>query len=823
MNNLYRKTDKLMSIPHFYWISYRFLKQFLFTKRNFFIKNAAVILFVFLGFKLLIASDSQKLSRAETNNNQSSTPNPNSSLKSTASFRGEVMAILARGGCNQGACHGNLNGKGGFKLSLRGEDSDFDYSILTRDLQSRRVSLQNPENSLLLLKATGQVAHEGGVRFSKGSREYKTILQWIRSNCPKEIKNDFKPVKLEVVPDRQILFDPQNSIRLNAYIYDQRGQKKNINHLVVWEANNVGIADISADGLVKRQQFGEVVVVVRYLNFQIPIRIQFVSAKKDFIWQPRKIKNPIDQIIFAQLKELKLSPASVCDDATFIRRAYLDAIGVIPSSEEVREFLSDSRIDKRDQMIARLVDRPEFADFWASKWSDLLRNEEKTLDHKGVQVFYQWIRESIKQDYPLNEFARDLIAGQGSSYENPPSNFYRALRATYDRSEAVAQVFLGIRLQCAKCHNHPFEKWTQDEYHQFASFFNQIDYRIVANGRKDKFDKHEFRGEQIVYSDTKKQLKHPRTGEILIPQLLGVKKEPDLNKSSKEQVLASLSTEKISSVQIVADWIADPANPYFAKAQANRIWYHLLHRGVVDPIDDFRITNPAINKELLEFLEKEFRDHHFSLKHLVRLIMSSQVYQLKIPSLEDRELQDYLSRNNLEEDSHFAHALIRPIPAEALLDSLAKITGMKPSFPGFPSSLRSNQLPAINLKIRGRASNDLSTRFLQTFGKPNRLLSCECERSDDPGLIQAFQLISGDLINQWITKKDNELHRLMNRTTSNTQFIQEIYLRVLSRPATEKEEASLLQLLEKRESDRIAFFEDLVWGLVNSKEFRLRH
>jgi hypothetical protein len=712
------------------------------------------------------------------------------------SFRNEVMAVLSRAGCNQGACHGNLNGKGGFKLSLRGEDPDFDRLALTRDILGRRTSPLRPEESLVLRKAAGLVAHEGGPRFGVDSLEYRIVRDWIAAGCREDRADLAKLTRLDVTPARTIRMGADNHFRIEVKGRFSDGSVRDLSQLAVYETSAVGIVGVAPDGEVTKYQPGEVVVLVRYLDKQAPVQVAFIPARDNFTWKDEPLVNPIDRLLFAQMKSLRLTPSERCDDAVFIRRAFLDALGVLPSVEEVQAFLGDSRTDKRERLIDELLRRQEFADYWAQKWSDLLRNEEKSLDRKGVRVFYQWLRDGMERNQPLNELAREVIAGRGSTYQVPPANFYRALRDPYGRAEAVAQVFLGTRTQCSKCHNHPFDRWTQNDYHDFAAFFGTIDYRILENNRSDRLDKHEFAGEQIVLVTRESSLKHPRTGDTLRPRFLGGN--------------ATIADE-VDRLQALADWVADKNNPFFARAQANRIWYHLLGKGLVDPIDDFRSTNPPVNAELLDYLAGRLVESNFSLRSLVRDIMTSRTYQL---SADD-------GASNHDDETHFSKALIQPLEAEQLLDAVCQVLQAPVKFNGYPIGFRAGQMAAVEQNRRGEKRADMGEKFLKVFGKPDRLLTCECERSEDTGVLQSFQLLTGQLLHSLLDEPDNRIGTLLKRKATNEQIIDTFYLAALSRPPTKNEREKLAAFVSKAK-DRREALEDVVWGLVNSKEFLLR-
>ncbi|HSQ54355.1 MAG TPA: DUF1549 and DUF1553 domain-containing protein, partial [Gemmata sp.] len=627
------------------------------------------------------------------------------------SFDRDVMPVLSRAGCNAGACHGNLNGKGGFKLSLKGEDPVADLAALTRGMFARRTDPIHPADSLMLLKATGQVPHEGGVRFGIHSREYAILQSWIAGGCLTDPAGNARLARLEVTPKSKILVDPADRFAVKVVARFADGSSRNVTHLATFEFTTLGVATITAAGEVIRENIGETVLLVRYLSLVEPVRIVFLPNRPVPDIGDLRPANEIDRLVFAQLQELRLRPAELAPDHVFLRRAYLDTTGLLPTPDETRAFLASTDPGKRVKLIDALLARPEFAEYWAQKWSDLLRNEEKALDKKGVAVFFRWIAAQLAADRPLNEFARDILAATGSTYANPPANFWRAIRAPTQRSEAVAQVFLGIRINCARCHNHPFDRWTIDEYYGFAANFARIDYRLLDNTRKDRLDTHEFIGEQVVFQNRAGEVTNPRTREPAKPVFLG-SITPEFRPESDR-------------LTALADWVASRDNPFFAKAQVNRIWLHLMGRGLVDPNDDFRATNPPANPELLDWLAKDFANGGFRLKRMVKTIMMSRVYQLA-STVRDRD--------TMSDDLHHAHAIVQPLEAEQLLDALSQITQVPVQFKGYPLGLRANQVPAPPQSGRRNVAG-MGERFLKTFGKPDRLLTCECERLDDPGLL----------------------------------------------------------------------------------------
>ena len=713
------------------------------------------------------------------------------------SFDVDVMAVLSKAGCNLGACHGNLNGKGGFKLSLRGEDPAADYAALLRQADQRRVNLLDSDASLILQKPTMQVAHQGGLRFRKGSQEYAILRDWIAAGAPGPGGQGSQLARLVVAPAKAIVMAPAESVQLQVTAIFASGQSRDVTTLACYELTNRN-ARVSAGGLVEREQLGQATVLMRFLDKQLAVPLAFVPARPDFVFEAPQPVNYIDELTFAQLRELRMNPSPTCDDATFVRRATLDATGLLPTADEARAFAADPSSDKRARLIDELLARPQFAEFWALKWSDLLRNEEKVLDAKGVDLFYAWIRDWIAAARPMDRFARELVSARGSTYENPPANFYRANRDPATRGETAARLFLGVRLQCARCHTHPYDRWTQDDYYSWAAVFGRIDYQILSNTRKDRLDKHEFNGEQLVLIKDEGEVQNARTALDASPRLLGG---------------YGLSLHPAGDrLEPLADWLTSPDNRLFVKSQANFVWYHLLGRGLVDPIDDFRVTNPPSNPPLMEALADDFAASGFNLRHLVRTIMLSRTYQAS-PEPND---------TNLDNDGAFSRAIVRRLPAEALLDAQCQVLGTRPEFNGYEPGTRAGQVRGTQ-RVRPRDKKPTpAERFLKTFGKPERLLACECERSDATTLKQAFTLIGDEGLNEMLTHSDNRLAELAKSTAGVEEIVSELYWSALSRGPTPDELAAAESLLASSD-DRLEGLQDLAWAVLNSKEFIFRH
>ncbi|MEO8272047.1 MAG: DUF1549 domain-containing protein, partial [Aureliella sp.] len=538
---------------------------------------------------------------------------PLTAVATDPEFLVDVESVISKAGCNAGTCHGNLNGKGGLKLSLRGQNADFDFDSIALGSRGRRINCAVPEYSLLLLKATGTIAHIGGSRFPVDSAEYKVLRDWIAKGAPPAQATERRLVGLDVQPSEAIIVAPADSLQVQVTAHFSDGSRRDVTQRACYELSNLS-ASVDASGIVSRQKFGETTLVVRYLQEQRPIPLAFIAARPEFRWSEPPQNNFVDTHVFAKLQRLRINPSPLCDDGVFVRRAYLDAIGRVPTADEAQNFVFNDAPNKRAELIDNLLTRPEFADYWALKWADVLRAEEKVLDPTGVENFHAWIRQQIVLARPVDEFVRDLVTGIGSTYKEPAANYYRANRDAVTRGETTARLFLGTRLQCAKCHNHPFDHWTQDDYYQWSTLFSQIDYELGENKRTDDLDKNEFVGEQIVLVSKQDEVRNPATGEFAEPKFLGGPKLPVDRQDDRLGALAS--------------WLTDPSNELFTNSQTNFIWYHLMGRGLVDPIDDFRMTNPASNPSLLHALSTHFVQNGFDLRNMVRTIMKSRTYQL---------------------------------------------------------------------------------------------------------------------------------------------------------------------------------------------------
>jgi hypothetical protein len=722
------------------------------------------------------------------------TPIPASLPSSDVSFRRDVMQVLNRAGCNAGPCHGNANGKGGFKLSLRGEDPVADLKALALGEGGRRVDLFQPEQSLLLLKATATLAHEGGRRFPTNSWEYSTLHRWITSGATEDVVPAPVLQSLEVTPGTAVLVEPLNHVQIRAVAVFADGTRRDVTTEAVYEPT-VPNLHVSPDGRLERQQSGESVVLVRYLSRQEPVRVAFVPARPGYRWQGPRPAGFVDEHVFAKLRTLRLNPSPDAPDSVWVRRVYLDLLGLPPTAEEARAFVADRRRDKRARCVDALLERPEFADYWALKWADLLRVDERPLDRKGLTVFHRWIRDALARNQPMDQFARELVSAQGSTYAHPPANFHRSNRTPVDRALAVSEVFLGTRLNCAQCHNHPFDRWSQDDYHDWAAVFARVNTKVLRNDRRDENDSHEFKGEQVVYLARQGEVKNPRTGRPAVPRLLGTSAGPVPTDQDPDELRAA------------ARWLT--AQPQFSRVMVNRIWFHLLGRGLVDPVDDFRATNPASHPELLQALADDFVKHGHDLRQTIRRIVTSRTYGF----------DSQPDATNGADEANYSHTVVRRLGAEVLADCQAAALGARLKITGQPEGTRAVQLAgAAPQQARKQTSLD---RFLATFGKPPRLLTCECERSDSVTMSQAFQLVSGPLLQELLTLPDNRLGQLAKSDRPLAERITELYWSMVSR-APSPEELSVAEERFRRGAPPREVFEDLAWSLINAKEFVLR-
>lgn len=716
----------------------------------------------------------------------------NRNRSSAVSFRREVAPLLAKLGCNSGPCHGNLTGKGGLKLSLRGENPASDWLTLTHDASGRRISVSRPEASLLLGKPAGLMPHEGGVRMKPGDSSFETLRRWISQGADDDRNSGPHLVSVRVTPETQ-WSDAKSGrsvpIRVEARWSD--GSKSDVTDLAGFDINDPLGASISPSGVFVAERPGEWVVGVRYLGGHAASRLVFLENHGDFAWTDPIVRTPLDTAVFEKLKKLRRSPAAEATAETLIRRVYLDMLGVLPSPSEVRSFMADSRPDRYERLVDALLERPEFGEYWALKWSDLLRNEPKVMGPKGNRQFYRWLRDRFQADLPMDDFARELITTTGSTWNAPASAFHRTNRDPETAAETFAQVFLGYRFQCAKCHNHVSDVWTQDDYYGLAANFANLRRKDINNVRRDRFDKHEVNGDVIVYFQGRPEITQPRSGERLVARPPGGER------------LSALADAPDAALQGLAEWLTTD-NRQFARNLANRVWFQLVGKGVVDPVDDFRESNPPSNPELLDELEKAFVAGGLRVKPLVRTIVTSTVYRLDSAPAERYPATE----------ADFGRAIVKLLPAEVLRDIVDQAAGFRRPSEDGPAGQRAAQ--EATALTRGE-------EFMRVFGKPERLLSCECERSDDTTLAQAFQLINGATVREAIESHSNRVTDWAQKAETDLEgAIEDLFLATLSRKPAAAESEGIASYL-KASKDRRKAWEDVLWATVNAKEFLFRH
>ena len=696
---------------------------------------------------------------------------------SPVSFNNEILAALTKSGCNMGACHGSPSGKGGFRLSLRGYDSTVDLVTLRGEYFNRRTNVLNPDESLMLRKPLMEVAHGGSRRLNHGDPSHSVLRQWIAEGMKIDPEGSASLERIELLPAPRVLRDGSDRQQLIVNGYFSDGTARDITALAAFDSSDESIGVISASGVVSHQGRGEVTVLARYLDKVSTTQLTFLTERPDFQWPNPPEDTKIDQLVFNKLRQLQIQPSELCSDTDFLRRATLDLTGRLPSLEESQQFHADESPSKRAAVIDRLLLTDDHASFWSLKWSDLLRCNSKRLTKSGVHKFRRWLYDVVKNDVPLTQFAHDLLTATGSTQQNAAAGYWKASRDEIDATETTAQLFLGIRIQCAKCHNHPFEKWTQDDYYGTAAAFARV-------GRKETG----LPDDEMIFVKAGGEVTQPRTGKQMKVRLL-LEGDVDVPADQDRRV-------------VFADWLTSNSNPFFARSLSNRIWGHIVGKGIVDPIDDFRDSNPPSNPELLNYLADELLKSGFSERHLIRTIMNSRVYQLS----------SQRNKYNADDEIYFSHATTRMLTAEQLLDSICAVTGQREDFAGMPGGTK-----AVDL-----VDPPEGHKFLQVFGQPQRELPCECERSTDSNLSQALQLINGPTVHNKLRSDAGSVHQWITGGKTDAEIIDLLYLTALSRPPLPAEQATAQNHIKSNE-DRTRSLEDVAWAVINSKEFLFQH
>ncbi len=611
------------------------------------------------------------------------------------SFRNEVIPVLSKAGCNSGGCHGKAEGQNGFKLSVFGYDALADYNAMVRDGRGRRIFPAVPENSLLLTKATGIIPHGGGIRIERDSRWHRLLLRWIREGLPLDEQKS-SVVSIRVDP-AEVSLDALSRLQLRVDAIDSSGGRLGVTAEADFQSNNDAIASVTRTGLIEATDVpGEAAILVRYMGHVAVCRVTRPRPASSFSRPPEA--NFVDKHLWDKLQKLNIQPSDIADDATFLRRVFLDIIGTLPTVAETKAFLDDSRADKRERLIEHLLNRPEYADFWAQKWTDLLQVDKDILGPQSAMAMSRWVRSQFRQNVPFDVFAQRVVTAEGSTLNESPAGFFQVQADAEKSARAISQLFLGVRIECAQCHHHPFERWDRSDYFAWAGLFSGLDRKPGLNGSVK------------IVSKPATPLNHPGTGEPVALSVLGGK--PDDSQTQED------------ARQTVARWMTSRENPWFAKTIVNRMFAHFFGRGLVEPLDDLRATNPASNEELLLALEHHFIDVNYDLKALIRTLAMSQAYQRTSQPNDANRL----------DDQNYSHALWKPIPAEVLLDALSQATGVPEQFDGWPTGYRAVEL----------WDNKLPSQFLQVFGRPTRQTVCACERGTEPSIAQALHLMNSE-------------------------------------------------------------------------------
>ena len=710
-------------------------------------------------------------------------------------FKLDVMPVFAKAGCNSGSCHGAARGKDGFNLSLFGFDPDGDYGRITREQVGRRIDLAVPEASLLVEKAIGAVPHTGGKCLEADSPLTQDLIAWIAKGAPRDPDDQAECVGIALHPPQAVLEGQGAAQPMTVVASYSDGSTRDVTALAYFNSSNAGVADVDGEGILRAGERGEAFVLARFDKFSVGSQVLTLPSELAFEQDFGQVSNAIDEDVKAKLAKLRINPSPIAGDEEFLRRITIDLTGQLPTFEEYEAFLADGSPDKRARKIDELIATPEFTDIWVANWSELLMmrvNQQLRVSYKSVVLYNNWLREKIAGDVPFDEIVTDLLVSEGGSFSSPATNFYELETDPLKVAENTAQLFMGMRIQCAQCHNHPFDRWTQDDYYGFAAFFSQI-------GRKNSED---YR-ERVIYDRRGGEVKHVVTGQNAPPTYLGD---------------GAAETRGKDRRAVLAEWLTDPENPFFAANIANRTWAHFFGIGIVDPVDDVRISNPASNPELLDGLAKRFAESGYDFKGMVREICNSATYQRT----------SLRNDSNRMDEMNFAHQTVRRIKAEPMLDILSQVTQTEDDFRGLPRGARAVQI----------ADGNTSTYFLTTFGRAKRETVCACEVKMEPTLSQALHLLNGDSTGQKIAE-GGAVPSMIASGLTDEQIIERLYVRCFTRRPTDQERSSLLMSVaeavaeaggndeaggdtpenaEKRAAARKRELEDIFWALLNSRE-----
>lgn len=694
------------------------------------------------------------------------------------SFKKDVMPVFMKAGCNTGSCHGSARGQDGFRLSLFGFDPEGDHYRLTQERPGRRVDFSQPESSLLLSKATGRVTHTGGRLFGEDTELYERLLRWIQAGAPADPPGIAEPISLELYPPEIIAEGDGRSQGLVARVKYSDGTDRDVTAETVFQSNNATTASVSDRGRVLSSKPGEAFVMARYATFTVGTHVIVVPQGSRPIVDEAPANNYVDSLVNAKLAKLRMRPSEVCDDATFLRRVFIDVVGGLPERAELDAFLEDDSPDKRLKLIDSLLARKAFVELWVMKWAELLqiRTTINQFSYKSVVLYYSWLQDRLSKNVPIDRIVRELLAASGGTFANPATNYYELEKNKLKLAENCAQVFMGMRLQCAQCHNHPFDRWTMNDYYGFAAFFSQV-------GRKNGEDPRE----RIIFDAAGGKTEHPVTKNDVPPSFLGG---------------GPADTQGKDRRAVLAEWLTKPDNPYFARNLANIIWAHFFGRGIVEPVDDVRVSNPPSNPELLDALQAKLIEYKFDFRRLVRDICGSRTYQLSGRS----------NDTNALDERNFSKAAIRRIRAEVLLDCISDVTDTKDKFRGLPEGARAVQI----------ADGNTTSYFLTTFGRATRETVCSCEVVMQPNLSQALHLLNGETVHSKI--KQGGVVATLAKGQTPEGAVTELYLRCFQRPPGAQELADVVSRVNSApQAQRAQILEDVFWALLNSKEFVFNH
>jgi hypothetical protein len=703
----------------------------------------------------------------------------NASRPRTYHFGNDIVPLLSRFACNSSGCHGKAEGQNGFKLSVFGFDPAADHASLVMEGRGRRLLPAAPEASLLVRKMAGLTPHGGGARIRPGSPAYATIVGWVAAGAPYGTEDAPTVTAVRVEPPEAVLA-PRGTQQLRVLARYSDGSERDVTSRARFQSNNDALAGVDAEGQVTAGRVpGEAAVMASFMNVFGLTRVLAPRQQKIRPYPGVKEHNFIDRHVHARLRKLNIVPSDVCDDATYLRRVFLDVIGVLPTPAETRAFLADRSADRRGKVVGRLLGRPEFADYWAMKWADLLRVDRAALGAKHARAYHGWIRRQIAAGVHLDQTARAVLTAEGPLAESPQGSFYRAVGKPGERASTLAQVFLGVRIACAECHHHPFDRWTQADYQGLAAYFAGVRIDSLGEGPS---------AAQAVSVAGRAEARHPRTGAVILAHPLGEKAPDGVAPGDRREELAR--------------WLTSPQNPYFARNIANRVWAHLLGRGLIDPVDDVRATNPPSNPDLLDALAKHLTDAKYDLRSLIRAITASRTYQLATTP----------NATNAGDSINYSRAALRRLPAEVLLDMICQCTGVPERFRGAPPHTRAVQL----------WDSKTPHYFLRAFGRPERTTACECQRNSEPSVAQVLHLLNAPEIEGKLSHAGGRIARLVQKS-GDDKLLEELYLTFFSRPPSDKERRAGLAHLKANAPQRQSAAEDLAWGMINSLEFLFNH